>query len=128
MSWPIDAWARYIESRPALVDAIDFQGPPEKPGLHLIVRGDGYPIAGGTFCHLSIGLANHGKDARRPAMVWTIGLATCPDKDMQDLGVLWAKNLQVCALQHRKHTGKGANVYIWRAGSDLVFIWCTEIV
>ena len=96
VSWPIPSWVEYLEARPALVEAIDFAGPAEQPGLHLIIRGDGYPVAGGTFCHLGIALANHGKEARRPAGVWTIGLATCPDKDMEDLGVLWAKNLEVC--------------------------------
>ena len=76
VSWPISSWVDYIAPRPALVDAIDFEGPRGMEGLHLIVRGDGYPIAGTTFCNLCIALANHGPEARRPAMNWPIGLAT----------------------------------------------------
>ena len=107
VSWPISSWVDYIESRPALRDAIDFAGPTEMPGLHLIIRGDGYPVAGGSFCHLSIALANHGPNARRPAMVWPIGLATCPDSKMQDLGVMWANNIAVCAS---KGTGRSVRI------------------
>ena len=96
VSWPISSWVDYIASRPALVDAIDFEGPRGMEGLHLIVRGDGYPIAGTTFCNLCIALANHGPEARRPAMNWPIGLATCADKDSDALRQLWAKNIEVC--------------------------------
>ena len=74
----------------------DFEGPRGMEGLHLIVRGDGHPIAGTTFCNLCIALANHGPEARRPAMNWPIGLATCADKDSDALRDLWAKNIEVC--------------------------------
>ena len=72
VSWPIESWKEYIQARPALHEAIDFAGPPGQPGLHLIIRGDGYPIAGGSFCNLCISLGNHGEESRRPAMVWSI--------------------------------------------------------
>lgn len=102
VSWGIHSWVEYIASRPALVDAIDFDGPPGMEGLHLIVRGDGYPIAGTTFCNLCIALANHGPEARRPAMNWPIGLATCADKDSDALRQLWAKNIEVCFLPRNR--------------------------
>ena len=37
--WPLPSWARYVQSRPSLVDAIDWTGP-----LTFIVRGDYYCV------------------------------------------------------------------------------------
>ena len=54
-SWPLLSWARYVQSRPSLVDTIDWTRP-----LTFIVRGDAYPCAGGSWTQLSIGLLNHG--------------------------------------------------------------------
>ena len=54
-SWPLQSWARYIQSRPPLVDTIDW-----KPPLNFLLRGDVYPWAGGSWTQLSIGLLNHG--------------------------------------------------------------------
>ena len=48
------SWACYIQSRPPLVDTIDWDWP-----LTFIVRGDAYPCAGGGWTQLSIGLPNH---------------------------------------------------------------------
>ena len=42
-SWPIHSWARYIQSRPPLVDTMDWTRP-----LTFILRGDAYPCAGGS--------------------------------------------------------------------------------
>ena len=54
-SWPLPSWSRYVQSRPSLVDTIDWTRP-----LTVIVRGDAYPCAGGSWTRLSIGLLNHG--------------------------------------------------------------------
>ena len=89
-SWPVHSWARYIQSRPPLVDTIDGNRP-----LTFIVRGDAYPCAGGCWTQLSIGLLNQGKRGRTPAYLWVIGMATCGDKDMAALATIWAENLQV---------------------------------
>ena len=96
ISWPISSWAAYISSRPALSETIDLDPSGPTGGvLHLIVRGDGYPVGGTVFSNLTVGLANHGYDARRPAFVWPIGLAVCHDNHMDKLFELWAKNLKV---------------------------------
>ena len=58
-SWPMHSWARYIRSRPPLVDTIDWGRP-----VTFIVRRDAYPCAGGCWTQLSIGLLNHGKRPR----------------------------------------------------------------
>ena len=89
-SWPVHSWARYIQSRPPLVDTIDWDWP-----LACIVRGDAYPCAGGSWTQLSIGLLNHGKRGRTPAYLWVIGMAVCGDKDMAALATIWAEILQV---------------------------------
>ena len=90
-SWPIHSWARYIQSRPPLVDTIHWTRP-----LTFILRGDAYPCAGGSWTQLSIGLLNHGKRGRTPAYLWVIGMAVCGDKEMAALATIWAENLQVC--------------------------------
>ena len=89
--WPLWSWARYIASRPAFMEPLDVSKP-----LTLIIRGDGYPVAGVSFCQLSIGLANHGKLARHPAFTWVIALAVCHDSEMETLGELWKEQFQVC--------------------------------
>ena len=61
-SWPLLSWARYVQSRPSLVDTIDWTRP-----LTFIVRGDAYPWDGGSWTQLSIGLLNHGAQGRTPA-------------------------------------------------------------
>ena len=60
-SWPLPSWARYVQSRPSLVDTIDWTTP-----LTFIVRGDAYPCAGGSWTQLSIGLLNHGARGSLP--------------------------------------------------------------
>ena len=59
--WPLPSWARYVQSRPSLVDTIDRTKP-----LTFIVRGDAYLCAGGNWTQLSIGLLNHGSRAAHP--------------------------------------------------------------
>ena len=90
-SWPLPSWARYVQSRPWLVDTINWTRP-----LTFIVRGDAYPCAGGSWAQLSIGLLNHGARGRTPAYLWVIGMAVCGDKDMVALATIWADNLKVC--------------------------------
>ena len=58
-SWPLQSWARYIQSRAPLVDTIDWKRP-----LTFLLRGDAYPTAVGSWTQLSIGLHNHGARAR----------------------------------------------------------------
>ena len=82
--------ARYIQSRPPLVETINW-----KRLLTFLLRGDSYPCAGGSWTQLSIALLNHGARARTPAYLWVIGMAVCGDKDMAALATIWSKNLQV---------------------------------
>ena len=89
-SWPLQAWACYMQSRAPLVDTIDWKRP-----LTFLLRGDAYPCAGGSWIQLSIGLLNHGARARTPAYLWVIGMAVWGDKDMAALPTIWSKNLQV---------------------------------
>ena len=87
-SWPLPSWARYVQSRPSLVDTIDWTRP-----LTFMVRGDAYPCTGGSWTQLSIGLLSHGAQGRTPAYLWVIGMAVCGDKDMAALATIWADNL-----------------------------------
>ena len=90
-SWPLPSWAWYVQSRPSLVDTIDWTRP-----LTFIVCGDAYPCASGSWIQLSIGLLNHGARGRTPAYLWVIVMAVCRDKDMAALATIWADNLKVC--------------------------------
>ena len=68
-----------------------------------VVRGDGYPCAGGSWSQLSVGLLTHGVKARTPVFLWTIGMAVTGDKDMVALRQIWARVLQVCSLHFCAH-------------------------
>ena len=94
-----------MQSRPALCQSIDWTG-----ALTLVVQGDGYPCAGGSWSQLSVGLLKHGEKARTPAFLWVIGMDVTGDKDMVALGQIWAEVLQVCSLHFRLH-----KVFIIRA-------------
>ena len=89
LCWPLASWEAYVNSRPGL--HITDEGP-----LQLIVRGDGYPVAGGTWSQLTVGLANHGPSARQPAFCWVIALALWSNKEMVALGELWDIHFKVC--------------------------------
>ena len=89
-SRPVHSWARYIQWCPPRVDTIDWGRP-----ITLIVRGDAYPCAGGSWTQLSIGLLNHNKRSCTPAYLWVIGMAMCGDKDKAALATIWAENLKV---------------------------------
>ena len=89
-SWPLQLWAAYIQSRPPLVDTIDWKRP-----LTFLLRGGSYPCARGSWTQLSIGLLNHGARGRTPTYLWRIGMAVCGDKDMGAPVTIWSKNLQV---------------------------------
>ena len=96
--WPLRSWAQCVQSRPALCQSIVLTRP-----LTFVVRGDGYPCAGGSWSQLSVGLLNHGLKARTPAFLWVIGMAVTGDKDMVALGQIWAQVLKVCSLHFRVH-------------------------
>ena len=83
---PLRSWAQYVQSRPALCQYIEETRP-----LTLVVRGDRYPCAGGSWSQLSVRLLNHGQKARTPAFLWVIGMAVTGDKDMATLGQIWAQ-------------------------------------
>ena len=79
-SWPLPSWARYVQSRPSLVDTIDWKEP-----LTFIVPGDAYPCAGGSWTQLSIGLLNHGARGRTPAYLRVVGMAVCGPRPWRHL-------------------------------------------
>ena len=75
--WPLQSWARYIQSRPPLVDTIDWKRP-----LSFLLRGDAYPCVSGSWTQLSNGLLNHGARGPPPAYLSVVGIAVCGDKDI----------------------------------------------
>ena len=95
---PLQSWAQYLQSRPALCQCIDWTGP-----LTFVVRGDVYHYAGGSWSQLLVGLMNHGVKARTPAVPWVIGMAVTGDKNMVAPGQIWSQVLQVCSPHFRVH-------------------------
>ena len=85
--WSLQTWARYIQSRPPVVDTIDWKRP-----LTFLLRGDADPCTGGSWTQLSIGLLNHGARGRPPAYIWLICMAVSGDKTMAPLPIKWAQN------------------------------------
>ena len=98
--WPLWSWAQYVQSRPALWQSIDWTRP-----VSFVVRGDGYPCAVGSWPQLSVGLLNHGVEARRPAFLRPMRHRHGPmgDKGMVALCQIWAQVLQVRSLRFRVH-------------------------
>ena len=90
ISWPFASWVTYILSRPGLVRSINRNFP-----LTFIVRGDAYPVAGGSWTQLSISLANFDRLARSTAGFWVSSMANREDKAMDTLGTLWKSNWEV---------------------------------
>lgn len=88
--WPVHDWAEYINSRPPLLEHLDFNEP-----LGFILRGDGYPTAGASWTLITVSLTNFGEKARSPSFLWCIGLAACSEKDLEEVANLWAENIQV---------------------------------
>ena len=93
------SWAQYVQSLPTLCKSFDWAHP-----LTVVVRGDGYRCASGSWSQLAIGLLNHGVKAKTPALLWVVGMAVAGDEDMTALGRIWAQVLQVCSLKCRVHT------------------------
>ena len=107
--WPLRSWAQYVKSRLAVCQSLDWTRP-----LTFVVRGDGYPCAGGSWSQLSVGLLNHRVKARTPAFLWVIGMAITGDKNMVALGQIWARVLQVCSPHFRVHKFYIIRVFIIR--------------
>ena len=102
--WPLRSWAQYVQPRPALCHSIDWTRP-----LTFVVRGDGYPCAGGNWSQLLVGLLNHGLKTRTLAFLWVIGMAVTGDKNMVAVDQIWAQVLQVCSLHFRVHDARVHN-------------------
>ena len=52
-------------------------------------------MAGSSWAVLTITLANFGEKARSPAYTLVIDLATCMDKETENLSELWEDNIKV---------------------------------
>ena len=87
-----------MQSRPALCKSIDWTQP-----LTFVLRGDGYPCAGGSWSQLSVGLFNHGVKAQTPTFLGVITIAVARDKDIVALGQIWGQVLHVSSLHFRVH-------------------------
>ena len=59
----------------------------------IIVRGDGLPCGGESWCQMSISFANHGHLARTLSYHWTVNVALCGEKSTCVLSQVWANNL-----------------------------------
>ena len=96
-------WLEYVQSQDAIWDNVaDLQD-----GITLIIRGDGYPVAGCSCTQLNVSIIDHGRHVRTTSHKWVIPLAYASDKDMEDLKILWKTNVEVCCaaffvMFHRK--------------------------
>ena len=76
-------------------------------GITLIIRGDGYPVAGCCWTQWNVSIMDHGRQARTRSHIWIFSLAYANHKDMEDLKILWKTSVEVCCgafflLFHRK--------------------------
>ena len=103
ISWPLEEWLEYVQSQDAIWDTVA----DPQDGITLIIRGDGYPVAGRSWTQLNVSIMDHGRHARTTSHMWVISLVFASDKDMEDLKILWKTNVEVCCdaffvMFHRK--------------------------
>ena len=120
ISWPWASWLRNIASQPPLSRMIDWSF-----ALTFIVRGDGYPCAGGEWSQSSVSIANMGLWGRIAACVWVIGLAICGGKAMATLGTLWEDNIKVCRVHTLSFQQRWDNLFRPRS-SDVQLFRCNR--
>ena len=90
--WPLQHFFDYIFSFDSIVSNLQY--PRECQGeLWIIVRGDGLPCGGESWCQMSISFANHGHLARTLSYHWTVNVALCGEKSTSVLSQVWANNL-----------------------------------
>ena len=90
--WPQQHFFDYIFSFDSIVSNLQY--PRECQGeLWIIVRGDGLPCGGESWCQMSISFANHGHLARTLSYHWTFNVALCGEKSTSVLSEVWASNL-----------------------------------
>ena len=100
--WPLQHFFDYIFSFDSIVSNLQY--PRECEGeLWIIVRGDGLPCGGESWCQMSISFANHGHLARTLSYHWTVNVALCGEKSNSVLSQVWANNLAF--LQSALDTG-----------------------
>ena len=90
--WPLQHFFDYIFSYDSIVSNLQY--PRECQGeLWIIVRGDGLPCGGESWCQMSISFANHRHLARTLSYHWTVNVALCGENFTSVLSQVWANNL-----------------------------------
>ena len=90
--WLVQHFFDYIFSFDSIVSNLQY--PRECQGeLWIIVRGDGLPCGGESWCQMSISFANHGHLAKTLSYHWTVNVALCGEKSTSVLSEVWANNL-----------------------------------
>ena len=84
ISWPLEEWLEYVQSQDAIWDTVAHP----QEGITLIIRGDGYPVAGCSWTQLNVSIMAHGRHARTTSHMWVISLAHASDKDKEALKIL----------------------------------------
>ena len=91
LRWPSDEFFSYIASQPDILKDMTF---PWGDGEYvLIVPGDGFPGGARQWTQVTIAFANHGYKARTIEYNWTVDLALCSEKCVDDIRQLLRENL-----------------------------------
>ena len=99
--WPLQHFFDYIFSFDSIVSNLQY--PREcQVELWIIVRGDGLPCGGESWCQMSISFANHGHLARTLSYHWTVNVALCGEKSTSVLSQVWANNLAFLGMQRSR--------------------------
>ena len=75
VSWPFDEWLDYVQSRAPIWSTVG----DAEARITLIIRGDGYLVAGCNGTQLNVSILDHGKLAGTTSHCWVIGLAYAND-------------------------------------------------
>ena len=97
----VEEWLEYVQSQDAIWDTVA----DPQDGITLIIRGDGYPVAGCSWTQLNVSIMDHGCHARTTSHMWVLSLAYASDEDMEDLKILWKTNVEVMVIRLRDVVG-----------------------
>jgi hypothetical protein len=95
VQWPFNQWLDYINRQPQLAK-FDFDDPVNT--LTFIVRGDGFPVAGGNWSHLNVTVRQWGRRSRQVSHNFVIAIAYKDDKDPKILARCWKDTIEVLFL------------------------------
>ena len=92
--WDVDDWIQYIGDQRDVLEEMHFPRFRDDHPYVLIVRGDGFPCGGRSWCQIACGFANHMQKAGTLLYNWTLDLALVSEHETDLVRVLFGETLK----------------------------------